>query len=74
MPPRSGSAAHEEEGPGLHQEGTRTRATDAGLAPKEAGYREFAEEYPSLETMVRGYLAAPPFVRAARRGRRRSGP
>lgn len=67
MPPRAGSAADDGEGPGLHEEGTlETRATDAGLSPKEAGYLEFAEEYPNLETMVRGYLAAPPFVRAAR--------
>ena len=54
-------------GPGLHEEGTlETRATEAGLSPKEAGFLEFAEEYPNLETMLRGYLAAPPFVRAAR--------
>jgi SAM-dependent methyltransferase len=67
MPPRAGGAADEEEGPGLHEEGAlETRATEAGLSPKEAGYLQFAEEYPNLETMVRGYLAAPPFVRAAR--------
>jgi SAM-dependent methyltransferase len=67
MPPRAGSAADEQEGPALHRQGTlETRATDAGLTPKEAGYLEFAEEYPSLATIVRGYLAAPPFVRAAR--------
>jgi hypothetical protein len=41
-------------------------ATEAGLAPKEAGYLPFTEEYPNLETMVRGYLAAAPFVRAMR--------
>jgi ubiquinone/menaquinone biosynthesis C-methylase UbiE len=57
----------EEEGPRLHEEGVlETRATAAGLTPKKAGYVEFAEEYPNLETMLRGYLAAPPFVRAAR--------
>jgi ubiquinone/menaquinone biosynthesis C-methylase UbiE len=68
MPPSGNGAAKEaEEGPGLHEDGTlETRATDAGLSPKEAGYLEFAEEYPDLETMLRGYLAAPPFVRAAR--------
>ena len=67
MPPRAGSAADDQEGPGLHEEGTlETRATDAGLSPSQAGYLEFTEEYPNLETMVRGYLAAPPFVRAAR--------
>ena len=68
MPPTAGGTAdEEEEEPGLHEEGTlETRATDAGLSPKESGYLEFAEEYPTLETMLRGYLAAPPFVRAAR--------
>lgn len=68
MPPTAGRAAsEEEEGPGLHEEGTlETRLTDAGLSPKETGYLEFAEEYPNLETMLRGYLAPPPFVRAAR--------
>ena len=68
MPPRASGVAEEaEEAPGLHEEGTlETRATDAGLNPKQAGYLEFAEEYPNLETMLRGYLAAPPFVRAAR--------
>ena len=44
----------------------RRVATEAGLEPRQAGYLEFAEEYPDLETMLRGYLAAPPFVRAAR--------
>ena len=67
MPPKAKGAAEEaEEGPGLHEEGTlETRATDAGLSPTQAGYLEFAEEYPNLETMLRGYLAAPPFVSAA---------
>lgn len=52
---------------GLHEEGTlEARATDAGLIPGEAGYFEFVEQYPDLETMARGYMAAPPFVRAAR--------
>lgn len=65
MPP--GETDKKPEGPGLHEEGTlEARATDAGLSPKEAGYLAFAEEYPDLETMLRGYLAAPPFVRAAR--------
>jgi ubiquinone/menaquinone biosynthesis C-methylase UbiE len=54
-------------GPALHQEGVlEALATEAGLAPKEAGYLPFTEEYPNLETMVRGYLAAAPFVRAMR--------
>ena len=53
--------------PRAHEEGTlEARATAAGLTPKEAGYLEFAEEYPDLETMRRGYMAAAPFARAAR--------
>jgi SAM-dependent methyltransferase len=64
MPPNPGGAGT---GPAVHEEGTlETWATDAGLTPTEAGYLGIAEEYPDLETMVRGYLAAPPFVRAAR--------
>jgi ubiquinone/menaquinone biosynthesis C-methylase UbiE len=60
-------ADKQEEGPALHEEGTlETRAAAAGLSPKEAGYFEFAEEYPNLETMLRGYMAAPPFVKAVR--------
>lgn len=67
MPPSANGAAEKEEGPGLHEEGTlESCATDAGLSPKEAGYLAFAEEYPNLETMLRGYMAAPPFVRAGR--------
>lgn len=66
MPPRGGGA-DAQDGPGLHEEGTlEALATDAGLTPKEAAYLQFAEDYPNLETMVRGYMAAPPFVRAAR--------
>jgi hypothetical protein len=42
-----------EAGPALHQEGVlEALATEAGLAPKEAGYLPFTEEYPNLETMV----------------------
>ncbi len=51
----------------LHEPGAlEARARAAGLTPGAAGYIEFAEEYPDLETMLRGYLAAPPFVRAGR--------
>ena len=54
-------------GPALHEEGVLEGiATEAGLSPKEAGYLELAEEYPDLDTMLRGYMAAPPFRRAAR--------
>ncbi len=67
-PPRPADApAEEDDGPGLHEEGVlEARATEAGLEPRLAGYLEFAEEYPDLETMLCGYLAARPFVRAAR--------
>lgn len=51
----------------LHEEGAlEALATGAGLTPREAGYLEFAEEYPNLETFLRGMLAAPPWRRAAR--------
>lgn len=68
MPPPPVDAADQGAArPGLHDEGElEARATAAGLTPTKAGYIEFAEEYPDLETMLRGYLAAPPFVRAAR--------
>jgi hypothetical protein len=41
-------------------------ASEAGLTPKEAGYVELAEEYPDLDTFLRGYLAAGPIVSAIR--------
>lgn len=51
----------------LHEEGTlEALATKAGLTPSDAGYLEFAEHYPNLETLLRGLLAAPPWRRAAR--------
>lgn len=54
-------------GPALHEEGAlEALAAQAGLAPKEGGYIEFVESYPNLETMLRGVMAAPPMVRAAR--------
>lgn len=66
-PPKPGGPAHVQTGPGLHEEGMlEARATDAGLIAREAGYFEFVEEYRDLQTMARGYMAAPPFVRAAR--------
>ena len=61
------SGGEEDQGPGLHEEGVlEARAAGAGLTPLEAGYLRFAEEYPDLATMLRGYLAAPPFARAIR--------
>lgn len=57
----------EDEGTALHEEGAlEAVAAEAGLTPREAGYVNVAEHYPDLETMVRGYSAAAPFVRAAR--------
>ncbi|WP_372789795.1 class I SAM-dependent methyltransferase [Paraconexibacter sp.] len=66
-PPGTGQASSAPSAPGLHEEGVlEARATEAGLTPRHATYLPFAEEYPDLATMLRGYLAAPPFVRAAR--------
>lgn len=61
------SAAIRQKRPALHEEGVlEALATEAGLAPREAGYLEVAEQYPDLETLLRGYLAAGPIVRAVR--------
>jgi SAM-dependent methyltransferase len=57
----------EEGGPALHEDGTLERlAAEAGLTPKEAGYFEVTEEYPDLDTFLRGYMAAGPIVGACR--------
>lgn len=62
MPPSEGDPK-----PAIGDEGVlEALATEARLTPREAGYIGFAEEYPDLATMLRGYMAAPPFVRAAR--------
>jgi SAM-dependent methyltransferase len=54
-------------GPILHEEGVlEALATEAGLVPREAGYLEVVEEYPDLETLLRGYLAHGSIVRAVR--------
>lgn len=54
-------------GPQLHDEGVLEDAvTEGGLRPREAGYLSYVEEYPDLPTVLRGMMAAPPFVRAAR--------
>lgn len=54
-------------GPALHEEGAlEALAAQAGLTPEEAGYIELVESYPDLETVLRGVMAAPPLVRAAR--------
>jgi SAM-dependent methyltransferase len=60
-------AQSEDEGPALHEEGTlESLATAAGLTPREAGYFEVVEEYPDVDTFLRGYLAAGPIVSACR--------
>ena len=64
MPDRPGGGAGP--GPQLHEEGVlEEAAARAGLEPVEAGYFELVEEYPDRATMLRGLMAAPPFVRAA---------
>ncbi|HET7737529.1 MAG TPA: class I SAM-dependent methyltransferase, partial [Tepidiformaceae bacterium] len=64
MPNRPGGTGSG--GPALHEEGVLEEAAEsAGLQPREAGYFAFVEEYPDLETMLRGLMAAPPFIRAA---------
>jgi ubiquinone/menaquinone biosynthesis C-methylase UbiE len=61
------SQSADEEGPALHEDGVlETLVSEAGLTPKEAGYVDVPEEYPDLETALRGYLAAGPVVRAVR--------
>ena len=55
----------EDPGSPLYAEGTlEAIAQEAGLVPHKAGYLEITETYPDLATMLRGYMAAPPFVRA----------
>lgn len=59
--------AEGESGPALHEEGgLEGVAVQAGLTPGESGYFELVEEYPDLDTMLRGYLAPAPMRRAAR--------
>ena len=54
-------------GPILHEDGVlESLASEAGLVPREAGYVEVVEEYPDLETLLRGYLAHGSVVRAVR--------
>ena len=40
-------------------------AREAGLQPTDCAYFQYTEEYPDVETMVRGMLAAPPGRKAA---------
>jgi ubiquinone/menaquinone biosynthesis C-methylase UbiE len=68
-----GEAASEEseptapEPPALHEEEVIVGvAREAALEPTECAYLGFAEEYPDVETMLRGMLAAPPARKAIR--------
>ena len=64
LPSESGE---DEGGPALNEEGVlESLAKEAGLVPREAGYLEVVEEYPDLETLLRGYLAHGSIVRAVR--------
>jgi ubiquinone/menaquinone biosynthesis C-methylase UbiE len=62
------SGSDEQDGdPVLHREGVlESLAEEAGLLPREAGYLEIAEEYPDVETLLRGYLAHGSIVKAMR--------
>lgn len=67
LSPAKPAAEDKEAGPALHEEGAlEALAKQAGLTPEEGGYIEFVESYPNLETLLRGVMAAPPMVRAAR--------
>jgi SAM-dependent methyltransferase len=64
LPSESGE---DEVGTALNEEGVlESLATEAGLVPREAGYLEVVEEYPDLQTLLRGYLAHGSIVRAVR--------
>ena len=53
--------------PALHEEDMiRGTAAEAGLQPTELAYFQYVEEYPDVETMARGMLAAPPGRAASR--------
>ena len=66
MPAKPAGGA-EKSGPALHEEGAlEALAMQAGLQPEEAGYFGFVERYPNVATLLRGVMAAPPMVRAAR--------
>ncbi|MDQ3719304.1 MAG: class I SAM-dependent methyltransferase [Actinomycetota bacterium] len=65
--PAKPSGEDKKSAPALHEEGAlEALARQAGLTPQEGGYLELVERYPNLETLVRGVMAAPPMVRAAR--------
>lgn len=65
--PNSGGGDGRDAGPQLHDGGVLEDAVaEAGLQPREAGYFDYVEEYPDLATVLRGMMAAPPFIRVAR--------
>jgi hypothetical protein len=62
----SGSG-EEDGGPVLCQEGVlESLAEEAGLVSREAGFLEIVEEYPDVETLLRGYLGHRSIVKAVR--------
>lgn len=64
MPDSGGDDADDD---ALHAEGhLEAMAGEASLDPVDGGYFELTEEYPDRDTMLRGFMAAPPFVRAGR--------
>jgi SAM-dependent methyltransferase len=64
LPSESGE---DEGGPVLHEAGVlESLAKEAALVPREAGYLEVVEEYPDLETLLRGYLAHGSIAKAVR--------
>jgi SAM-dependent methyltransferase len=53
--------------PALHEEEVIAGIADkAGLRPSEIAYFQYVEEYPDVETLARGMLAAPPGLAASR--------
>lgn len=64
MPPSPGGPSGPS-GPGLHEEGVlEDLVSTAGFTTEHAGYLQFEERYPDIETLLRGMTAAPPMVRA----------
>jgi SAM-dependent methyltransferase len=62
-----GDSGGSDGGPALYEEGVlESLATEAGLTPREAGYLYVVEEYPDVETLLRGYLAHGSIVKALR--------
>jgi SAM-dependent methyltransferase len=60
-------AGEDDGGPALNEQGVlESLAKEAGLGPQEAGYLTVVEEYPDLETLLRGYLAHGSIVKATR--------